>query len=237
MVRRLGESSKRHNEKSGNVTLFKDGLWKFSGGFNGLFSELWNIFNKDEAAMNACIEYCNSFGDPLIEEPFISPRDVADTMAQVVEAEYNDASDVDDFAVYIGDYRNGVNIEILDANYRRAKSFESKITKRSGRKLKENYYDPELDQFEIYLMTRGTDGHDEIREYVNSRRDTGIFGSTGSEYGNFSVWVNTESIDDEFMDEVEALIDFAQDHGARLNVKCFNELKDLFTVKHAPYDI
>lgn len=143
-------------------------------------------------------------------------------------------------------YRNGIRDAVYvterpacesDVKKQSKKSFESKNTKISGRKLQEKYYDPDLDQFEIYLMTRGTDGQNEIREYVDSRRDTGIFGSIGSEYGNISVWVNTESIDDEFIDEVEALIDFAQDHGARLNVKCFNELKDLFTVKHAPYDI
>jgi hypothetical protein len=147
--------------------------------------------------------------------------------------------------------------EILDALSEKKLSFESKKRRRNEKSgnvtfesksrarkisIKEGvrntqYYDPELEQFEIFLMTRGTDGQDEIREYVDSRRDTGIFGSIGSEYGNISVWVNTESIDDEFMDEVEALIDFAQDHGARLNVKCFNELKDLFTVKQAPYDI
>lgn len=155
MVRRLGESSKRRNEKSGNVTLFKDGLWKFSGGFDGLVSALLGIFGKDEAAMDACIEYCNSFGDPLIEEPFISPRDVADTTAQVIEAEYNDASDADDFAVYIGDFRNGVNIEILDANYRRAKSFESKNTKRSGRKLQEDNSSFDGYAVEIHDMGKG----------------------------------------------------------------------------------
>jgi hypothetical protein len=102
---------------------------------------------------------------------------------------------------------------------------------------KRRYYDPQLDQFEIYLMTNGTNGHDEIRDYVDSRRNTGVFGSFGSEYGSVSVYVNTDNIDDDFVNEVEDLIIFAQDHGARLNVPCYNELKDLFTVKHVAYDI
>lgn len=102
---------------------------------------------------------------------------------------------------------------------------------------KPQYYDPELEQFEIFLMTNGREGQDEIRDYVDSRRDTNIFGSVGSEYNNISVWVNTENIDDTFVDEIENLITFAQDCGARINVACFNQLKDLFTVKHAPYDI
>lgn len=116
---------------------------------------------------------------------------------------------------------------------------KSRTKKRSIKEevCKPQYYDQELEQFEISFITHGKDGQDEIRDYVDSRRDTGIFGSIGSEYNNISVWVNTEDIDDTFVNEVEDLIDFAQDRGARLNVKCFNELKDLFTVKHAPYDI
>lgn len=101
-------------DKSGTVSLYVDGVWKFTGGFNGLARALQGIMN-DDATMQACIDYCNSFGDPLIEEPFISPRDVAYTTADVVEAEYNDADSAKDFSVYIGDYRNGVNIEIFGA--------------------------------------------------------------------------------------------------------------------------
>ena len=172
--------------------------------------------------------------------------------------------DWDDFAAYL-ETTNGTNqyYDDIDSNiYELSKAFtglnylqvairnvlgkpvekvwESRNYKRR-KSIRENrqrdYYDPELDQFEIYLMTNGTNGHDEIRDYVNSRRNTGVFGSFGSEYGSVSVYVNTDNIDDDFVNEVEDLIIFAQEHGARLNVPCYNELKDLFTVKHVAHDI
>lgn len=133
---------------------------------------------------------------------------------------------------------NQITENFSNSNY----FLEERCNRKRNAKIKESnnrhkYYDPELDQFELFFMTRGTDGHDEIRDYVNSHRDTGIFGSIGSEYGNISIWVNTNIIDDDFINEVEDLIIFAQDLGVRLNVPCYNELKDLLTVKHAPYDI
>lgn len=96
------------------------------------------------------------------------------------------------------------------------------------RRLNEGAYnDSGLNQFELKIMTPGRKGQSEIRQFVDDNRDSGIFGSVGSEYGNISIWLNTDSIDDEWVDTVEDLIIYAQGYGGRISAKCNNELTNL----------
>ena len=88
-------------EKSDTLVIFYDGNFVSSGGWDGVRGGIHYIVSRDDAALRACIDYCNSFGDPLIGEDFASPRDVADTMADVIAAEYNDAWDSDEFFIHI----------------------------------------------------------------------------------------------------------------------------------------
>lgn len=87
--------------KSDTIVIFYNGNFVSSGGWDAVRGGIHYIVSRDDAALKACIDYCNSFGDPLIENDFASPRDVADTMADVIAAEYNDAWDSGEFFIDI----------------------------------------------------------------------------------------------------------------------------------------
>lgn len=87
--------------KSDTIVVFYDDNFVSSGGWDAVRGGIHDIVSRDDAALRACIDYCNSFGDPLIGEDFASPRDVADTMTEVVAAEYNESWDTGVFFILI----------------------------------------------------------------------------------------------------------------------------------------
>ena len=109
----FGKSNVTCTEKTDTFVIYNHGNFVSSGGYDALRGGLYEIVSVDEDAKKACIDYCNSFGDPVIEET-ATAQEVADTTTEVIAAEYSDAWDAEEFAVYIGDHHNGVNIEIFD---------------------------------------------------------------------------------------------------------------------------
>ena len=108
-----GKSNVTCTEKTDTFAVYNHGNFVSSGGYDALRGGIYDIVSVDEDAKKACIDYCNSFGDPVIEET-ATAQEVADTTTEVISAEYSDAWDAEEFAVYIGDHNNGVNIEIFD---------------------------------------------------------------------------------------------------------------------------
>lgn len=109
----FGKSNVTCTEKTDTFVIYNHGNFVSSGGYDALRGGIYEIVSVDEDAKKACIDYCNSFGDPVIEET-ATANEVADTTTEVIAAEYSDAWDAEEFAVYIGDHHNGVNIEIFD---------------------------------------------------------------------------------------------------------------------------
>jgi hypothetical protein len=109
----FGKSAVKCADKSDTIVVFYDGNFVSSGGWNAVRDGIHHIVSRDDAALKACIDYCNSFGDSLIGDDFASPRDVADTMADVIEAEYNESPDTETFFILIP-VRGTRGIEIFD---------------------------------------------------------------------------------------------------------------------------
>lgn len=101
-------------DTSGNIDIYWNGQFVYSGSNKEFAEQLEYIFERDEDAMKAAIDYCNSFGDPLIDESATNAKDVAETLTEVVYADWSDAES--DEELYVDIPTESGRLEILPSS-------------------------------------------------------------------------------------------------------------------------
>lgn len=82
------------------LAIFWNGQFVYRNELGREFADqLEYIFERDEDALAAAIEYLNSFGDPLIDDPAATPKEVAEMMTEWIGMEWSDYGE--DFGVDI----------------------------------------------------------------------------------------------------------------------------------------
>lgn len=106
------KSNKIIGSDTGNsVSLYYNGRWQCSGFENAIADRLAIIMARDDKALESIVEYCNSFGDPVVNPDYDNIERIAYTLVDIFYADWNDADSDED--AYVDIYWDGGRIEIL----------------------------------------------------------------------------------------------------------------------------
>ena len=128
------------SEDSDDIVMYWDGQKVYEGPIMRDFVDKVNWFLDDPEKLQEIVDYCNSFGDPLIEDTS-DTFDVASTFAEVVGWEQGEAEAIDD-DFYVSDEAGHFEIfpksrEVQGSVQRRAKkSVNASNNKRGGNAMK-----------------------------------------------------------------------------------------------------
>ena len=128
------------SEDSDDIVMYWDGQKVYEGPIMRDFVDKVNWFLDDLEKLQEIVDYCNSFGDPLIEDTS-DTFDVASTFAEVVGWEQGEAEAIDD-DFYVSDEAGHFEIfpksrEVQGSVQRRAKKpVKASNNKRGGNAMK-----------------------------------------------------------------------------------------------------
>lgn len=202
-----------------DIVMYWDGQKVYEGPIMRDFVEKVNWFLDDPEKLQQIVDYCNSFGDPVIED-ISDTFDVASTFAEVVSYEINEANVMDD-DVYVSDELG--HFEIFPKSQEIEGSVSRSVVKadsflRSTRKSDDGTFSYTVDTDKLYLGVPGAyfiwkgEWSDPWVEY-----DGGVYNASDLDsgvYSDFEEYCKENGITfSDWRDEDNAFDEWAKENG------------------------
>ena len=188
-AKRLAKKRVMASTEDDTIVMYWDGQKVYEGEVDGNFTRKINWFLDDPEHLNQIVDYCNSFGDPVITDTS-DTMDVAATFAEMVAYELSEAAAIDDDP-YISDEAGHFEIfkksqEVKSSRRSKGKKLV-KASANAERRAKKNVKASIDSEYDTRVLTA-------VEEYIND---------------NYPIYVGVDAVD--YRSETDWVVDIYAD--------------------------